>query len=45
LEQILFQTLETRRALDPQQRKLHFWRNRAGIEVDFILKKDGKLVA
>jgi hypothetical protein len=26
LEQTLFQTLETWRALDPQQRKLQFWR-------------------
>ncbi len=45
LEQTLFQTLETRRALDPQQRKLHFWRDRAGHEVDFILEEAGKLVA
>jgi predicted AAA+ superfamily ATPase len=41
----LFQTLETWRALDPQQRKLHFWRDRAGHEVDFILEEAGKLVA
>jgi hypothetical protein len=45
LEQALFQTLETWRALDPQQRKLHFWRDRAGHEVDFILEEAGKLVA
>ena len=45
LEQTLFQTLETWRALDPQQRKLHFWRDRAGHEVDFILEESGKLVA
>ena len=45
LEQTLFQTLETWRALDPQQRKLHFWRDRAGHEVDFILEEAGKLVA
>jgi predicted AAA+ superfamily ATPase len=45
LEQTLFQTLETWRALDPQQRKLHYWRNRAGHEVDFILEEAGKLVA
>ena len=45
LEQTLFQTLETWRALDPQQRKLHFWRDRAGHEVDFILEETGKLVA
>ena len=45
LEQTLFQTLQTWRALDPQRRKLHFWRDRAGHEVDFILEQDGKLVA
>src|ERR1039457_1019333 len=44
LEQTLFQTLETWRALDPQQRKLHFWRDRAGHEVDFILEEAGKVV-
>ncbi len=31
--------------LNPQQRKLHFWRDRAGHEVDFILEEAGKLVA
>ena len=45
LEQTLFQTLQTWRALEPQRRKLHFWRDRAGREVDFILEQDGKLVA
>jgi len=45
LEQTLFQTLETWRSLDPRQRKLHFWRNRSGHEVDFILEDAGKLVA
>ncbi len=45
LEQTLFQTLQTWRALEPQRRKLHFWRDRAGHEVDFILEQDGKLVA
>jgi predicted AAA+ superfamily ATPase len=45
LEQTLFQTLETWRALDPQRRTLHFWRDRAGHEVDFILEEAGKLVA
>ena len=45
LEQTLFQTLQTWRALEPQRRKLHFWRDRAGHEVDFILEMDGKLVA
>jgi predicted AAA+ superfamily ATPase len=45
LEQTLFQTLETWRSLDPQQRKLHFWRNRSGHEVDFVLEETGKFVA
>ena len=45
LEQTLFQTLETWRALDSQRRRLHFWRDRAGHEVDFILEEAGKLVA
>ena len=45
LEQTLFQTLQTWRALDPQRRKLHFWRDHAGHEVDFILEQDDKLVA
>ena len=45
LEQTLFQTLQTWRALDPLQRKLHFWRDRPGHEVDFILEQNGKLVA
>jgi len=45
LEQTLFQTLDTWRALDAQHRKLHFWRDRAGHEVDFILEEAGKFVA
>jgi hypothetical protein len=45
LEQTLFQTLQTWRALEPQRRKLRFWRDRAGHEVDFILEQDHKLVA
>ena len=45
LEQTLFQTLQTWRALEPQRRRLHFWRDRAGHEVDFILEQDGELVA
>jgi len=31
--------------LVPLQRKIHFWRDRPGHEVDFILEQDGKLVA
>jgi predicted AAA+ superfamily ATPase len=45
LEQTLFQTLQSWRALDPLTRKIHFWRDRPGHEVDFLLEEDGKLVA
>jgi predicted AAA+ superfamily ATPase len=45
LEQTLFQTLQTWRAVDPMERKLHFWRDRPGHEVDFVLEQAGKLVA
>ncbi len=45
LEQTLFQTLQNWRTLDPLQRKLHFWRDRQGHEVDFILEQEGRLVA
>ena len=45
LEQTLFQSLQTWRALEPRRRKLHFWRDRMGREVDFILEQDGKWVA
>jgi hypothetical protein len=45
LEQTLYQTLQAWRAMDPVNRRLHFWRDRAGHEVDFILEQNGKLVA
>ncbi|MBM3889193.1 MAG: ATP-binding protein [Verrucomicrobia bacterium] len=45
LEQTIFQTLQVWRSLDPASRKLHYWRNRSGAEVDFILEKDDELVA
>lgn len=45
LEQTLYQTLQAWRALDPLQRRLHFWRDRPGHEVDFILEQNGQLVA
>ena len=45
LEQALFQTLQTWRAMDPLQRRIHFWRDRAGREVDFILEQNGRFVA
>jgi len=45
LEQTIYQTLQSWRALDPANRRLHYWRDRAGHEVDFILEQNGKLVA
>ncbi len=45
LEQTLYQTLQSWRALRPLQRRIHFWRNRSGREVDFLLEEHGKLVA
>ena len=45
LEQAIFQSLQAWRSLDPTGRKLYFWRDRSGREVDFVLEKDGLLVA
>lgn len=45
LEQAVFQSLQSWRSLDPAGRKLYFWRDRSGREVDFVLEKDGVLVA
>ncbi len=45
LEQTLYQTFQSWRAMDPTNRRLHYWRDRAGHEVDFILGQNGKLVA
>lgn len=45
LEQTIFQSLQSWRSLDPAGRKLYFWRDRSGREVDFILEKEGELVA
>jgi hypothetical protein len=45
LEQAVFQSLQSWRSLDPAGRRLYFWRDRAGREVDFILERDGRLVA
>jgi predicted AAA+ superfamily ATPase len=45
LEQTIFQTLQAWRARDPASRKIYFWRDRSGREVDFVLEKDGALVA
>ena len=45
LEQALFQTLQTWRSLDPANRRLYYWRDRAGREVDVILEQNAVLVA
>lgn len=45
LEQAVFQTLQTWRSMDPVRRRIYYWRNRQGREVDFILEHHGKIVA
>jgi hypothetical protein len=45
LEQAVFQTLQTWRSLDPSSRRIYYWRERSGREVDFVLEQDGGLVA
>ncbi|MGC8551433.1 MAG: ATP-binding protein [Phycisphaerae bacterium] len=45
LEQTIFQSLQTWRTLDYTNRRLYYWRDRSGQEVDFILEQQGKLVA
>jgi predicted AAA+ superfamily ATPase len=45
LEQTIFQSLQTWRALDSTRRRLYFWRDRSGREVDFVLENNGVLVA
>lgn len=45
LEQAIFQTLQVWRAIDPTRRRIHFWRDRSGREVDFVLERDSELVA
>ncbi len=45
LEQAIFQSLQCWCGLDPGNRRICFWRDRSGHEVDFVLEKDGNLVA
>ena len=40
-----FQTLQVWKATEPDKRRLYFWRDKNNNEVDFILEKDGDLVA
>lgn len=45
LEQAIYQTLQTWKSLDPIKRRIYYWRNRQGREVDFILEHQGRIVA
>lgn len=45
LEQTLHQTLQTWRSLDTANRRIFFWRDRSGREVDIVLEREGALVA
>jgi uncharacterized protein len=45
LEQTLFQSLQAWRAADPARRRLGFWRDGNGREVDFVLEQDEAMVA
>lgn len=44
LEQAVYQTLQTWRSLEPARRRISFWRDRNGREVDFILEQDDRVV-
>jgi len=45
LEQAVFMSLQTWRSLDVARRRLHFWRDRSGKEVDFLLADGDRLLA
>lgn len=45
LEQAFFQTLAVWVSLDPTRRHIYYWRDRSGNELDFILERDGDIVA
>jgi uncharacterized protein len=45
LEQTLFQSIKSWISLDPLNRKVSYWRDRAGNEVDFILEDGNQCVA
>lgn len=45
LEQTLFQSLQSWVSLDPLNRKISYWRDRAGNEVDFVLEDGNRCVA
>ena len=45
LEQAIFMSLQTWRSLDVGRRRLYYWRDRSGNEVDFLLEEGERLVA
>ena len=45
LEQSVFQTLQIWKSLNPVNRRISFWRDRRGNEVDFILEDRNELAA
>lgn len=45
LEQTVFQSLQSWRSLDPARRRIYYWRDRAGNEVDFLLEDGDRLAA
>ncbi|MBN1307907.1 MAG: ATP-binding protein [Chitinispirillaceae bacterium] len=45
LEQAVFQSVQAWKALDPVGRRISFWRDRRGNEVDFVLEDKNTLVA
>lgn len=44
-EQTVYQTLQSWISLDPARRRLYYWRDRKGNEVDFILENGDMIVA
>lgn len=45
LEQAIFMSLQTWRSLDVARRRLYYWRDRSGNEVDFLLEEGERLLA
>lgn len=45
LEQAIFMSLQTWRSLDTARRRLYYWRDRSGNEVDFLIEDGERLLA
>ncbi len=45
LEQAVFMSLQTWKSLDVARRRLYYWRDRSGKEVDFVLEDGDRLLA